>query len=72
MTTAFYLIIVLLVPGATPKAEDAQLDVSTTLVRQCPDKDAFKATLDDEVKAGKIIRYDVSCVHAIVNEGQPA
>ncbi len=66
MTPAFYLIIVLLMPGTTPKAEDAQLEVSTTLVRQCPDKDKMKADLDQEVKEGRLIRYDVSCIHTFV------
>lgn len=66
MTPAFYLIIVLLIPGATPKAEDAQLQVSTSLVSQCPDKDAMKADLDQLVKEGQLIRFDVSCIHTFV------
>jgi hypothetical protein len=66
VTPAFFLIIVLLLPGTTPKAEDAQLEVTTTLVRECPNQEVFKAQLDQDVKDGKLIRFDVSCIHTFV------
>lgn len=71
MTPAFYLIIALLLPGTTPKAEDAQLEVTQTLVRECPNQDAFKAQLDEDIKAGTLLRYDVTCLRTFVNEGNP-
>ena len=64
MTPMFYLVIVLLLPGVTPKAEDAKIETSITMVQECPDKEVFKNRMEEMAKTGEILHYDISCIIA--------